>query len=799
MANRFYKNKSQIIKDFSVTALCFIIIMFIIKFFDLTSIDILTKSLFHCLVTSSFMVLLIFVIHIISSLISIKFANIITSILFGIIILSEVGLSVYTHESGLLMGAELFLRPLSELTQTVLAAMNIVLILLIIVVTIGGFSLLAYIARKKIKNMRISIIVIALSLLSIPSIFVIDNILDDAKNIEARNKETSKTWYMLVSSISMQENNNDDEIIYDENLIDEFLLENPDYIVPDRRYPLERVDNIPDVLGQYFEETDVKPDVVFILVESLGSEMMGENCFAPFIDSLAKESLYWKNCLSTTIRSYGAVPATMSSGVGPKGFQFGAMPRHNSLLSIMKSNGYKTNAFYGGDFSFDCISEYLIAQDVDYMSNFYDEYNSGKDKSLGNWWGYFDHVMFDKSIEKIHDTNSPMFNLLITITNHEALNIKDEKKQNDYSLRADKIISSMQTDKALSYEKNKMRFCSMLYTDDCVKDFMNDYKKLDNYENTIFVITGDHASGLIINNKLSYHTVPLIIWSPMLKESHTFNSIVTHNDIAPSINALMRDKYHLNTPELVHWFGEGLDTSSQMNFNKKMIHVNYSREMREMVYNNFMYWTRNQWEGEAANTIDKNLDIKIVYDDSLKSVMNKKMELYKYIIRYTYYNDRLTQHPINNESYDIFKELHSNKKLVCVTPDKKPSEVGTKAFRLFDDVDIEENVGKLKVNLDADIFINDSLWQDEYMDLVVECKETESGVKEVYIDKVSKFIKADIIRENHWYDLSVSKEFLLDEDKRYSLSVYLSSVRYDNEWVKGSTLTVGERNMIIWD
>ena len=786
------RRKIEFLKDFAATALCFLCAMVVIKIFDYLTLVSFLRATVHCLITSSFVVLIVFLIHLLLSRISSKAANWTSSIIFGIIVFGEIGLTIYTRESGQLMGKELFIRPISELMQTILATMSIYSVIIITLAVIGGFALLANLARKRWHQRWIMIFVSVLAVISIPYIFFIDNMLSD--QLEARNNETSKMWYMVISSLSSDKELNSTDVTYNEQLIDVFLSENPDYIVPDKHYPLERIDNIPDVLGPYFRESEKQPDIVLIVVESLGSEMMG-NGLAPFVDSLANHSLYWPNCLSTTTRSYGAVPAITASVIGPKGFQFGVMPEHNSLFKIMKSNGYQTNAFYGGDFSFDGISEYLIAQDIDYMSDFYNEYKAG-DKKLGNWWGYFDHVMFNRSIEEIEKMQSPMFNTLITITNHEALNIKDEKRQQEYSDRTDKVIAKMEPQQASIYSKNKARFCSMLYTDDCLRDFINNYKKLPNYGNTIFIITGDHSSGLIINNKLSYHRVPLLIWSPMLEKTGTFNSLVTHNDIAPSINALLRDKYHLDTPDLVHWISDGLDTSDEMHFNKKMVHVNYNREMREIVYDNYLYWTKNQWESEEVANIDDNFNLEIIYNDSLRSSMNKKLELYKYIYRYTYYDNKLTNHPLTGKSnYHIFKELHKKSKLVCQTPDKMPSEVGVKTYKLFDDIAIDEGSQKIKLTLDASVFINDSLWQDEYMDLVFECKTADT--KTDYVDKVSKFIKSDIIRKDKWYDLSVSKEFVVKNSGDITLTVYVSSVRYDDQWVGGTTLTIGDRTLKI--
>lgn len=787
------KYKPQSYSNICTTALCFIGAMLLIKLIDFKSFDIFLISLIHCLVTSGFMLMAVVAIHFLLCLYSEKCANWLSSIILAIIVFGEAGLTIYTNQSGQLMGKELFIRPVSEIMQTILATTSVFLLILSIVAVIDGFLLLAHYARKKLQAKWIVVAVTAIMALSVPSIFFIDNILDKSENIEARNHEASKAWFMLRTNLNSVKEINSTNVDYDERLIDEFLSDNPDFEVADKHYPLERIDNTQDVLGQYFNYSE-KPDIVIIVVESLGNEMMGANGFSPFIDSLAHKSLFWKNCLSTTTRSYGAVPAITGSVIGPKGFQFGVMPEHNSLLKILKSNGYKTNAYYGGDFSFDCISEYLIAQEIDYMSDYYNDFRNGSDQSLGNWWGYFDHIMFDRSFERIKNNSSPMVNLLITITNHEALNIKDEAKKKVYAEKADQIIAQMEPERAAKYAQNKMRYCTMLYTDDCVRDFINKYRQHPNFENTIFVITGDHSSGLIINNKLSYHTVPLIIWSPLLNSTKTFESVVTHNDITPSLTALLRDKYHLNTPEYVHWIGNGLDTASQMHINKKMVHVNYNREMREIIYGKYLYWTANQWEAEQATEIDNNLNLNIVNDDSLKASLNNKLELYKYICRYTYYNNRLTQHPVLKDSgLRILKTINKKNKLTCTTPNKEPEKAGFKKFNMFNNIEIGKNIEKIKVTLDANVFINDSLWQDQYMDLVFECTDTKTNTKTEYVDKITKFIKSDIIRKNQWYDLSVSKEFVVNKDNGHSIRIYLSSVRYDDQWVANSTLTIGER------
>ena len=85
------------------------------------------------------------------------------------------------------------------------------------------------------------------------------------------------------------------KIEYDEAKIQEYRNIFPKREVIDNQYPLEVKDNIDNVLGPYFQETKRKPNVVVIIVESLGADLFGINeygyTFTPFLDSLSKHSL----------------------------------------------------------------------------------------------------------------------------------------------------------------------------------------------------------------------------------------------------------------------------------------------------------------------------------------------------------------------------------------------------------------------------------------------------------------------------------------------------------------------------
>ncbi|MDO1499279.1 hypothetical protein Q2T40_03265 [Winogradskyella maritima] len=54
-------------------------------------------------------------------------------------------------------------------------------------------------------------------------------------------------------------------------------------------YPLIKNPTVENVLGEYFELKEEKPNIVFIMVEGLGRDFMGEGAeyggFTPFLDS----------------------------------------------------------------------------------------------------------------------------------------------------------------------------------------------------------------------------------------------------------------------------------------------------------------------------------------------------------------------------------------------------------------------------------------------------------------------------------------------------------------------------------
>ncbi len=773
------------IYPYSVNVIIFTVIMLLVKIFfgiiyfesDFTFVNFLS-SIVVTLLSSGFLSLIIFPIYALFRLASKKTSMIITSLLFAFLFLSEISLTIFTTKSGALMDNEIFLRPINEVIETVKSGMNNLWL-----VSIGFLSLavmycilIYYVVRK--NNVSRYVVVTSLIIITaFSSCIGLTHKLEKTTNPNVRNYVTNKTWY-LVKSVFLSDKFAENQIGYDESIINEYIEFKNGRVIPDKHYPMEYIDNTKDNLSQYFNDSDVKPNIVIVVVESLGNEWMGTNNtirpIMPFLDSLSKESLYWKNCMSTTLRSFGIVPAiTGSVPCGIRGYQFGNMPETNTLIGILKSNGYETNAFYSGEFYFDCVAEYLISQKNDYMSNFYADYKNENDRNKGNYWGYHDEFLFDKSIDVLKNKKSPMMNLFVTISTHD-----DIEESNpifvEAARKAKQIVEETRETSNVSHNAYK-KSITFVYTDDCLKKFFDDYSKRDDFENTIFIITGDHSSGSFMKSDISRYHVPLIIYSPLLKEHNTFENVVTHNDFVPSLVTLLKNKYNLKTPSKVSWAGNCLGIDKE-DSKSEMLFVEYAKGVTKILSNSYMYIR----EEDKTYKIDNNMSITDASNDAYHEIIKRKFDVYKNVNDYVYLNNKLVSENIyEDDKYEYISQYNHQQTIRCQTrEDKKWIN-----FYMLPETKISGDWDKIKICFSADVSFLDEIEADQYMDLYFYCSGNNHNYPEYYTDKIVKFFPVDKIEVGEWYKLDVEKEFMVKDatDLKCYIYTYYSRMLDSNE------------------
>lgn len=379
-----------------------------------------------------------------------------------------------------------------------------------------------------------------------------------------------------------------------------FLAKSKDYYFqksenyqPLSEYPFYKKSEYNNVLGEYFSMKEKQPNIVFIIVEGLGSDFVtgGEySGFTPFIDSLSNRGIFFKNMLSTTGRTFGVLPSLLGSlPLGEDGFmELGTgMPNHRTLISILRENKYKTRFYYGGDAGFDKIAEFLERQKIDEIideGHFPDSYKKSESNKDGFTWGYADGDVFKFSLENINAlSDSPYLNIYLTLSTHEPFLPPNKKYyENEFE---NKIKNSGFSDE----RKNKYRaytsvFESLLYTDASIKKFIDDYSKRADFSNTIFIITGDHRIIPVPQQtKIDRFHVPLIIFSSLLKKTAIIHSVSSHLDITPTILSLLHENYEMNLPDSVHWLGSAVDTTIQFRSTKKIAFMRSKGEVSDFL------------------------------------------------------------------------------------------------------------------------------------------------------------------------------------------------------------------------
>lgn len=336
----------------------------------------------------------------------------------------------------------------------------------------------------------------------------------------------------------------------------------------DPEYPFLRTDEARDVLGEFFNgDPSKQPNLVFILVEGLGKAFSGPHAylgsFTPFLDELAGKSLYWENFLASQGRTFAALPSILASlPFAEQGFnELGnRMPNHLSLMSVLKHNGYRLKFYIGSDPDFDNERLFLQRQGVDVLVGI-DDYETTYTKSPGSSWGYPDREVMRKAVEMDRqDSRQPYLSFVQTMSMHTSYTIPD---QAEFLKRFEDRMEQLGFDKAQKerHRTNEKIYSTIMYTDDALRFFFEQYAKLPAYGNTIFIITGDHRLPEIeMSTKIDRFHVPLIIFSPLLKHAAHFESISSQLDITPSFLAFFKKKYSLDVPTTVSWIGTGLDT-----------------------------------------------------------------------------------------------------------------------------------------------------------------------------------------------------------------------------------------------
>ena len=295
-------------------------------------------------------------------------------------------------------------------------------------------------------------------------------------------------------------------------------------------------------------DTNKKPNVVFILIESMSGSFMSEfgnqEKITPFLDSIANKSLFFKNLYATGNRTVRGMEAVTLSIPPTPGQSIVKRPNNANLYTIsnvFKSKNYQCNFFYGGDGYFDNMNAF-------YGGNGFDIYDRGRGSILSdaikttrhniednevtfeNAWGICDEDIYNKMIkvaDEYHQKNKPFLNFIMTTSNHRPYTYPNNK---------------------IDIPSGTGRNGAVKYSDYALQQMFAKAKNKPWFKNTIFVFVADHCASSAGKDEIDVknYQIPAIIYGQNLIQPKKVTKLCSQIDVFPTLFGQLHWSYTSN-------------------------------------------------------------------------------------------------------------------------------------------------------------------------------------------------------------------------------------------------------------
>jgi len=450
-----------------------------------------------------------------------------------------------------------------------------------------------------------------------------------ASDIKLNNFTKNKSLFFYSRSLSHFLQKDVDSASLSKQSFGAFQQLYPGKLFTNKDFPLLHEFKNLNVLKPYFNKFDSQPNIVILIVEGLNDDFIhdykGVNLM-PFTSKLKDKSLYWNRCFTLGERSFAVVPSLLGSlPYGKEGFTLlDKLPRHLSLVSILQTNNYRTNFFYGQAAWFHQKDRFFRYNNIDLIfdnTKFAEKYQKIIVGNDNFFWGYNDKDLFSQSFEVL-DTiqKKPRLDVFFTGTSHSPFAISEPDL---YNVRFSKIKSELKNDSTVVFfDKYQKYIQSVLFVDDALELFFKKYETRPDYDNTIFVITGDHPMTEIpIANSIKRYHVPLIIYSKKLNTVKTFTHTVSHLDLYETILSFLSD-YQVKVPNVSSALGTNL-VLDQSESDKRIAFMNDNREIIDYYSNNYFL------SGENLFEVGKDLSLAVSSDQKVLKRMQNELSIFK--------------------------------------------------------------------------------------------------------------------------------------------------------------------------
>ena len=275
-----------------------------------------------------------------------------------------------------------------------------------------------------------------------------------------------------------------------------------------------------------------KPNVIIIMLESWdawyvdawrkaqGMEPLG---LTPEFDALAAEGRLYTDFYATGQRSVHGVAAILASMPTLPGVPYiGTGGLEQNRLSFVSTAAKQQD--YHAFFIRSAGRESYRLDRVAQVGSF-DSYNGAEDilarypDAPTHKFGVWDELMFEVAVEYQAKLQEPYFGFLFPSSTHHPFVVPEEKWQ-----------------RSASNDREARFFESLCYSDWTLGEYFREVRKLPEFENTLFVITADHASGVRQGDIPMLHRflLPCLVIGPGI-EPAVDGRTCSQLDIAPTV------------------------------------------------------------------------------------------------------------------------------------------------------------------------------------------------------------------------------------------------------------------------
>jgi glucan phosphoethanolaminetransferase (alkaline phosphatase superfamily) len=327
----------------------------------------------------------------------------------------------------------------------------------------------------------------------------------------------------------------------------------------DPKYPLYR--------HFKYKDREFRPlNIVIFIMESWSSKYIGslggEEDATPFFSRLSKKGILFKNFFSNGQRSIEAISAIFTSIPPAEGMilsQSGVLSQMpiKFLPAILREKAYKTFFIHGakrGSMGFDSlmkqtgIETYISKEDLVKAG--------GRDDGV---WGIYDEDTFLYANRLFESQKNPFFAVIFSLSSHTPYKLPSER---------------------FKHYKSGTPFYDFLnsirYSDYALSRFFDEASKMKFFDNTVFIIVGDHTEGKTTGNNLyERFSVPCLLYAPSYIKPMVISKTVTQIDLVPTILDILKS------------------SDAHASFGQSAFHNNPGNGL--LAYGNFDVFVRGGW------------------------------------------------------------------------------------------------------------------------------------------------------------------------------------------------------------